>query len=330
MRRIGWHQARTALAVGALCALSGVVALLVHLDRARADLYNPTYHQRTQILHARHAETPTAPLWLMVGSSRVSMAFAPEQLPTLGQPAPVVVNFGHYGAGPLLNLLQIQRLCSAGVRPQRVWLELMPEYMTHERADFLVSHAASRELPTLVPLLPTWPLLSNAVRSRIALGGKCLRSWGAWMTDTPTEAQLFLGSHGGDSCLPLDPPPAERARRSRAVLTACQPHLAKFAISPAARCATRQAQELCRTHGIALEFILMPEGAELRAAYPPAALTQLAAWSAELRAAGYSVTDARTWLADNDFVDQHHATVSGARAFTAHWAATVADQQNRE
>ena len=63
--------------------------------------------------------------------------------------------------------------------------------------------------------------------------------------------------------------------------------------------------------------MLSPESSEFRGWYPEAARARIDSYCDELRRDyGVRVIDARSWVADEDFIDGHHALPRGAATFT--------------
>src|SRR4051812_40711862 len=110
--------------------------LNVVVDGWHPGLYDSEYAVRLRTLRARVAEAPGRPLLLLVGSSRTEMNFLPEVLPplhTASGETPLVFNFSHLGAGPVMNLLEVRRLLRDGVRPGWLVLEAMPPQLGDSR-----------------------------------------------------------------------------------------------------------------------------------------------------------------------------------------------------
>jgi hypothetical protein len=121
---------------------------------------------------------------------------------------------------------------------------------------------------------------------------------------------------GGNPFLAGDLSPEERGRRTAAARMACE-RLTQFEIPAGGDRATRDLIELCRREGIGLVLLLTPEGEAYRSWYPPYARPLLDGYCATLlRETGVTVIDARDWLAEEDFVDSHHADRRGAVAFS--------------
>ena len=81
--------------------------------------------------------------------------------------------------------------------------------------------------------------------------------------------------------------------------------------------AVRRTLETCRAAGIRAALVVTPEGRDFRSWYPPAARPQTPAFLRQLQQEyGVPVIHARKWLADDDFIDSHHARNRGAEAFS--------------
>src|SRR5947209_5552138 len=99
------------------------VTFTVALDQCNPELVDPEYHVRLSKLRSLQKEAPDRPLLLVLGSSRTAMSFKPEavsQLSPAQGKALLPFNFSHYGAGPLFNLMELQRLLADGIKP--AWL----------------------------------------------------------------------------------------------------------------------------------------------------------------------------------------------------------------
>src|SRR5579864_5169313 len=109
-------------------ALSQLV-LSIYLDRRRLETRDPLYGHRLHSLQARLAESPDAPLFLILGSSRVKYSVCPSamQIHTAsGVPTPIVYNFAMNGMGTIRELMYLRRLLADGIRPKWLLIEIWP------------------------------------------------------------------------------------------------------------------------------------------------------------------------------------------------------------
>src|SRR5436309_4680728 len=117
-RRLFWL-----LAGFALCQL----VLAVVIDTELSAVRDPEFEARLERLRARQAETPGRPLVLVLGSSRTGYGLDARRLSEAKDGSGALVfNFGISGSGPLFQLVNLRRLFDAGVRPDLLYVEVMP------------------------------------------------------------------------------------------------------------------------------------------------------------------------------------------------------------
>src|SRR5262249_10094532 len=88
-------------------------------------------------LQERLAEGHGRELIVILGSSRAGYGFRPDVIPawtSAAGEAPIIFNFGMTGSGPILELLCLRRLLGAGIRPDRVLIEVLPPSLHQEGA----------------------------------------------------------------------------------------------------------------------------------------------------------------------------------------------------
>src|SRR5262249_4732923 len=122
------RRARRSVVWFVLAFVVGQLAMFVALEWATPGLRDPEFHRKLVRLRARQTERPGAPLVLALGSSRV---YTGLRLQALGDEAysaqrPLCFNAGLLGAGPLLQLLALDRMLRAGQRPDAVVMEFWP------------------------------------------------------------------------------------------------------------------------------------------------------------------------------------------------------------
>src|SRR5262249_14389371 len=108
---------RAILLWGLAFFVTGQAALSVVIGNWKAELRDPEYSAKLDRLSARCAEQPERPLLLALGSSRTECGLRPDLLcPSLAQggTAPLVLNFGLSGFGPVSELLCLRRLLDQG------------------------------------------------------------------------------------------------------------------------------------------------------------------------------------------------------------------------
>jgi hypothetical protein len=329
-------RARAALFWGVATFVLLQIILQLVLTWARPDIADPVFGARAALLrHLLQREPYTSrELVLMLGSSRTSYGLDAARVETdltqsLGRPV-TVFNFGTLGAGPITELLHLQRLLVTGIRPKLLLIEVLPPALAGQlpvpveaRWWPARNHLDAHDLALLQhygypadELRRTeqsrWTL--PAYTHRAALLSRLLPRWlpygeridWAWNGDDHgwTAQPKVLSAQWHDVCVRLD------RQNYAAALTG-------FQIRGAPVQALRDLLETCRQRCIPTVLVLMPEGSEFRRWYPPDAQTQVNALLDNLcRCYGVPAIDARDWAADEDFFDAHHLRAPGATAFS--------------
>jgi hypothetical protein len=310
------------------------LALWTWLECSRPEVHDPLYTLRLESLRARLAESPGAPLVLLLGSSRTKYGVWPAAMnlrPSASGQTPVVYNFGLNGMGSIRALMYFRRLLADGIRPAWVLVETWP---------------------------PQWPEEGYFAESRLVLGEDELH-WG----DMPTVSRYFSNNRevlhrGLRKCLlplqayrsrlleatapemlprkqiedmtkqrsdwvpqdntgwfaltwgPTTPEEIQEAlKRGREQMG---PLLNPLQIDPSCDAAFRALLGECRTRGIKTAVFLLPEHSGARAQYSPQARALVRSYLASLRHDfDAPILDTRDWLPDSNFTDfchiWHHA-----------------------
>jgi hypothetical protein len=314
------------MAKRARCALTWSAACYILCQLAfTGALCDPEYEGRLETLRARLAEASHRPLLLLVGSSRTLMGFGPEILPSLRTPSGQEVltfNFAHAAAGPVMNLMEVHRLLRDGIHPDWLVLEIMPPFLAGEGNDLLTCDVSARDLPLLQHYVNPWMLYGQYALTRLLTEHRpqreFLRRHGlGWVLGALGRPGLGLRPLGGVS---LDKQVDNAKRQALTGLMRSQylETLQNYALSPDGDRATRALLDLCGREHIQLVLLLMPESSAFRSWYSQRALTTLSQYLDRI-CGEYHVPliDARTWVADDDFIDGHHVLQSGALAFTS-------------
>jgi hypothetical protein len=325
------RQARAGLAWFLVSLALLQLGMTVALEGWLPEVLDPEYTAKEERLRARLAESPGGPLVLMLGSSRTRLGLQAGRLSAPpGAPGAVVFNFGLFGGGPMAELTCLRRLLAAGIRPDLVFVEVMPPLLSdqesrpQEEAMLDGSRLTTAELAALLPyyrqphrLLKRWALSrclpwvrhQPELRSRLALDPD-----DPWTG--PAEAPRRMDGHGWQAFIVAVTPELRRRYTDLARSQyegGCQN--AQLAEGPVR--VLNDLLDLCRSEGIAAALVLMPEGSEFRAMYTPATLAGVNAFLAGLsRQRHVPVIDARHWVGDAGFWDAHHLLPDGAAAFT--------------
>jgi hypothetical protein len=327
-----------ALVVGAVVFAAVQVALL-SMSAFTRTITDPGYADKERRLRRLEESAPAgAPRVVLLGTSRAGNGFAAGRVQQAaagaGRPA-VVFNFGVPGGGPVTHLLYLRRLLADGHRPDLLLLEVLPPLL-----------AETPDGPHEVNLLSGDRLSREELDAVAAYGfpaGRVRRQW-AEAAVAPLHAHRFkMVSRVSPDSLPW-PLRCDWGRTedpngwSPANVKDLTPELVAYAVAatadqygrllerelPAgpAAAALRDTLALCRDESIPVALVIFPEGASFRALYPPQADVKLTRFLEGLRAEfGCPVIDARTWMADDRFLDGHHLRREAALAFTDRLAA---------
>jgi hypothetical protein len=323
-------RARRAVLAGLALVLLAQVGLNLALDTVAPHLRDPEYGHRAHRLAELARTRGSRPLVVVLGSSRTQMGVSPADL-GLGADGPVVFNMGQAGAGPPHQLLNLQRLLAAGVRPDAVLAEVMPPALTQdgpaERAFFpTVRRLGYADLGRLAPYCDDPDVLRRDWAAgrvcpwyslRFYLMSHLLPGFLPWQRRVDFQWRMVDGL--GWSGYPFETvPDAERAKGTAAARKSYEDTLAAFRVAPLPDRTLRDLIGLCRREGIRVGLVLLPEGPTFRGWYPPATRRVLGDYLAGLsRECGVPVFDASDWLPDDGaFADGHHLLKPGARAYS--------------
>lgn len=295
------------------------------------------YGRKLTFLRQQLEAHPGKPLVVMLGSSRAVTGFRPEALPALRTAAgqePVVFNYAQTGAGPVMTLLCLHRLLAAGIRPDLVLVECWPvhwyvQYTTDDylaQTDLINLSCVGWNAAKLLAQYSTNPRrlqrrwcrtqLVPLVANRRLLLSDHVPSWLPPSAQVEQRGQNLSPSGWQEVAEPDDPGTHERLLAYYHNIYA--PHLERFQTEGISDRALRQTLELCRREGIAAAVVVLPEGTQFRSWYPPEAEAEVSAYLERLRReCRVPVVDARTWVAEGDFLDSHHLLPRGATVFSA-------------
>jgi hypothetical protein len=294
---------------------------------------DPEFARKLDRLRAGRTERPGAPLVVVLGSSRVYMGVRPGVCGGADavRDAPVIFNGALIGAGPVLQLLALDRLLRAGERPDAVVFEFWPVYFLDRPDDREESRIDPNRLDhTDLSLVTRYADNAGHIR-RDWRTARAVPSYGHRFVARSLGLPSWdpVGRRLDHNWQPVDAwgwKPGQRLdvnlsdRRAR--LAAARAYYAKALAAPGPRPAAVRAAEvlfdLCRQHGLRTALLWMPESSEFQAWYPPeadaAAAAILADWQ---QRRGVTVVNARDWSPDGHFADGFHLTPEGAAVFTA-------------
>jgi hypothetical protein len=333
------RRARQSVVSFVLAFVVGQLAMFVALEWAAPGLRDPEFHRKLVRLRTRQSERPGAPLVLALGSSRV---YTGLRLQALGDAddwaqSPLCFNAGLLGAGPLLQLLALDRMLRAGERPDAVVMEFWPPLL----ADGAWSEedkriAANRLSFHDVDLVSRHAVDPDRVRSawwaarrvpvygqRFVVRGLTVPAW------DPFDRRLSTVWEGMDDWgWRTEKERSDDATVRASIMRLVQSHyggaLARGRFGALAVRAAEDVFAVCRRHAIPTAVVWMPEAREFRRWYSAETEAVAAALLADWELShGVSVINARDWLPDESFSDGFHLTPAGAVAFTARFVRDV-------
>jgi hypothetical protein len=325
-------SARCILCWGLLSFCLLEAALGIYLDARLPAARDPEYVTRERLLRARLAEAPGRQLVLLLGSSRTMLGIKAGQITSCDPARPLVFNFGLLGAGPVLEGICLQRLLAAGVRPDLVFIEVLPPALNEPRdycleEDWLSGkRLCARELAGAwryhsdpAHLLGQW-LQARCVPSPHRLPALAMALGLDWSRSSKGAPGVEVATDGyGWHAQLLSGLSAER-RRAFTALAQRQYRNSfgpfRLAVGPAH--ALEDLLDRCRAADIPAALVLTPEGSEFQALYPAEMRRGIDAFLVRLaQDRAVPLIDARDWVEDAGFWDAHHLLPEGAATFTA-------------
>jgi len=325
------QTARTATRIGLLVFLLAQVGLGIALETVKPEWRDPEYGIRIHRLDQLRDCIPQRPLVVLLGSSRLQMGLRPLEMEFPGwQDPPLVFNFGQAGAGPLLELLTLERIRRDGIKPDFLLVEIFrptlygggPDERRLPQAEtrlglrdlaFLESQGDSTERARQIWLASRIAPWSTY---RHVLIGQWLADWQPYPIRRHHNWQQ-IDSHGAQ------PFPFEAAAENyRTAWIETYRGLYGRAVQRGSvgSFADRTLRDLvarCRKDGIAVAFFAMPEGPAFQSWYPRGVNdgmdAHMQSLSQELRVPCFDFT---AGFAENEFADSHHLLKAGASRFT--------------
>ncbi len=302
------------------------LVITVAIDQSAPAVRDPEYALLEEMLKERLAERPDCASAIFVGSSRVAHGFDARR--AADKDDVLVFNFGVPGAGPFFQEIVIDRLRSAGIRPDILFLEVLhtfynaagPRSLDHGLLDGArLSAGEAAGLLTYGRRSQTGPIRRWAFARALPL---CRHQ-----AELRDSLDYRLNPNYGEApvafrpCDPFGYRPRSCPQDEYSPLTAIahenyDPFYTTFRIDPDSYGRLVEIIRRARAEGITVVCVLMPEGSEFRRKFQgdpghtPAELVR------RLRDDEHvAVVDARDWLDDGAFFDQHHLLPAGATAF---------------
>jgi hypothetical protein len=328
-----------AIAWAAALFVGGQALLLSAFYGWKPEARDPEYGGKLLRLQSLRAAKPGAPLIAVLGSSRVAMGFRPDALNSLHTPDgrdPIVFNYALVGSGPVFQLFCLKRLLNDGVRPDWVFVEYWPAFYDQdaERAEETridVNRLTLRDFSVLDPYCRQpdglrrrwWEAQLAPIHShRFLLVSRYAPAWLPWMSRLDGN-WAELDAYGWLPWVSATDAskPGDRLRRAREYY---EPLLKLLKPSALSDRALRELAATCQQHGIRLALLYMPESLAFADLYPPAVRTQTDSYIRGIaQELGVPLCDARSWVADEEFIDGFHLLPAGAKTFSERFGREV-------
>ncbi len=336
LRRCSTPLAARSRSVLAWSCLSFLLLYLLgayFVEKGPGKARDPEFVAKFERLQARLQEHPQQPLILMLGSSRTLLMLDAGSLHVNWDGTPAqVFNFGMKGSGPLLELLCLERLLKAGVRPDLLVLEVFPALYNRprdrslEEVWFQEGRLRHSEVTELRPFhSDTHRIWRRWLRFRLKPWGGIERSLEDYLDplspdrpDHPGDYDMsVIDPYGWEPHFRTGITDAQRAYYRE--IAKNQYHSAMGPYEPAANAfaALHAILDTCEQNHLPVAMVMMPEGPFFRSFYPPGMQEQLAGTFAKIsKDRKILLVNARDWVPEQELYDGHHALPPGAARFS--------------
>ncbi|MGB8352381.1 MAG: hypothetical protein WCD79_00680 [Chthoniobacteraceae bacterium] len=324
--------------VGFICLFQVIFWLMTNVWIQ--DFWDAQYVLKTETLEKSMAEKPGQPLWLIMGSSTVEDGVCAGLLNT--PETPLVFNYGMGGADLFRQMICLRRLLEAGIKPQRVGIEVLgalmniPESGFSHKEDFIV-RARRDELdvysqfsidPSRVRHLWMKSRFNPASVFGVNLPPHTF-SWSSfprfWRAEKPPYDEwgwLRLQDPGGAAH-------ARKLADEKAIYKAQYFDDVKFGVSGFTDRVLREILEICKKENIGVFIFRMPESPDFQKIYPAEANAAIDTYlSRFVSETGIPFIDGRSWVEESGFDDGHHLAPDGAEEFTKRMGQELLRWQN--
>jgi hypothetical protein len=309
------------------------LALGVGVERFWTAVRDPDYNEVEQIIRARQMEAPNRPLVLVLGSSRTQLGLEAGRLNESEETnAPLVINAGFGGGGPMLSQVVLRRLLQAHLRPRLVCLEIMPMALSAADGAPIEERRSSQCRYSVLEALrlrrycvrQSW-LWFNWVAGRVlpcARHAAELRD--GLRIDLPVTGRPRESSRDRYGWIsPPGPSQPKRDALTRAAFEEYRPALEQPKLARGPLQAFGDLLALCRREHLATVIFVPPESRLFRTCNPSAAATQMDVLRDLAQEWNVPLVDARAWIEDAGFFDGHHLHTQGALQFTERFGREV-------
>jgi hypothetical protein len=338
-------QGKRAVLSGLFFFVCSQALLGVYLHRCHPELCDPVFGNRLRSLRARIAQSPGAPLVLILGSSRPMNGLWPGAFHLQSSrpgPSPLIYNFAVSGAGHVGELFNFRHLLADGIRPDWVLIETWPPVWCHsevfdDKHGVVHYDLGIRDVPILHRYYPQEhdllgqalegslvPLLAHRTRLLGATAPFLLPRLLAWRFANDMGAWIPAD---GTGWMPVQTPPHTPESRQQELELGrknIRPLVNPLSIDFRRDHALHELLDECRARGIKAALFVMPEHSEVRRWYSPQARALINSYLASIgREYQIPIIDTRDWAPDEGFADAAHMERSAAAPFSERFGRDV-------
>lgn len=304
-----------------LAFVAGQLGLALAVEHALPDVRDPEYTLKEERLRRLRRDKPDHKLVVMLGSSRGSLGFRAALLSELlDRDRVLVFNAALSGGGPVLDLVCLRRLLAAGLRPDLLFIDVVPLHFNQPDGLALeerILNGNRLRHSELAAMRPYWDepgrhdrqwwkarllpgvLQQAELREYVGLDELSL--------EAPSDAlDRLIDSHGWYPRYPGPDPPRQQAATA-AALRQYAPFATAFRLAPRPVQALNDLLAACHSERIPVVLVVMPEAPAFRSLYSAEVRAGVDAFLQSVgREWRVPVVDARDWSPDEEFWDGHH------------------------
>jgi hypothetical protein len=318
------HRAAAFWVLGVFAASQ--VVLAIWIDQDAPAVRDPEFALLEGMLRDRIAENPGKPTAMFLGSSRVVHGF--DAARAKGDHDMVLFNFGVPGSGPYFQTVMLDRMRAAGLRTDILFLELLHPFFNATGVRSLDHSLLDGARLSFGEAAPLWTYgtrsHSGPLRRWIYARALPVHRHQAELRDLLGLDVYRPGQGPPPPFYPIDPlgyrpwnrDPSEWDELTALAHRQYDDFYAAFRLDPAPWGRLLATIDRARQAGTAVVLVQMPEGSEFRRLYTAQCRAGVDDMVRRLREdVGVTVVDARDWLPDVAFYDQHHMKPEGAATF---------------
>jgi hypothetical protein len=311
------------------CYALAQLAFTLCYDRWPRSMYNMWWQKWYRLQEVVAAE-PNRPLLVVLGSSRAAVGVQADllhELPGPGGRPYLAYNFAVPATGSLGEVMSLNEMLGAGIRPRLVLAEVVSPLLNEMRKGYVSEEywlsPGRLSLSQLLLLQPYFGRPDHVwhgwLEARLApwfVLRPYVQRWGEETLLDRADWSRWSWDTWGHHAL-KEQPLAKRLHLGALAYEQYQKSLAAFELGRGPTQALRDMLGRCRREDVPVVLLVMPESPWFRHLYSPAAIQAMHRFLAELRDEYHAdVIDARGWCPPTAFVDGHHMRAGAAHRFT--------------